>query len=39
MAKQKYTFYQWCVDNKRNDLLDRWDYGKTGFSPNDITFA
>lgn len=39
MAKQKYTFYQWCVDNERNDLLDRWDYGKTGFSPNDITFA
>ena len=37
--KQKYTFKQWCVDNNRNDLLDRWDYEKTGFYPEDITYA
>ena len=37
--KQKYTFYQWCIDNNRYDLLDRWDYDMTGFGPNDITYA
>jgi len=37
--KEKYTFYQWCIDNNKNDLLDRWDYDKTGFSPEDITYA
>jgi len=40
MAKRKkYTFYQWCIDNKRHDLLERWDYDKTGFGPEDITYA
>lgn len=37
--KDKYTFYQWCIDNNRHDLLDRWDYVKTGFNPDDITYA
>ena len=35
----KYSFKQWCDDNNRQDLLDRWDYDATGFSPEDITFA
>ena len=34
----KYTFKQWCEDNNRYDLLDRWDYDKTGFGPEAITF-
>lgn len=37
--RNKYTFKQWCIDNNRLDLLDRWDYDKTGFSPDDITYA
>lgn len=37
--KQKYTFEQWCNDNNRFDLLNRWDYEKTGFAPSDITYA
>ena len=40
MAKrEKYTFKQWCIDNNKQDLLDRWDYDKTGFSPEDVTYA
>jgi len=39
MRKIKYSFKQWCDDNNRQDLLDRWDYDATGFSPEDITFA
>ena len=35
----KYSFEQWCLDNDRQDLLDRWDYEKTGFSPNEISYS
>ena len=24
--KEKINFYDWCIENKRQDLLDRWDY-------------
>jgi len=34
--KPKYSFYEWCIDNNRKDLLDRWDYDKNDFSPKDI---
>lgn len=37
--KNKYTFEQWCIDNNNYDLLNRWDYEKTGFAPCDITYA
>lgn len=37
--KIKYSFKQWCDDNNRQDLLDRWDYDKTGFGPSDITYG
>ena len=37
--KSRYTFYQWCIDNDRDDLLNRWDYESTGFGPSDITYA
>ena len=32
------TFYDWCIENKRQDLLDRWDYKLNEFSPKDIGF-
>lgn len=35
----KYTFEQWCLDNDKTDLLNRWDYEMTGFGPGDITYA
>lgn len=37
--KIKYSFEQWCKDNNKQDLLDRWDYEKTGFGPDEISYA
>lgn len=34
----EYSFYDWCIDNERNDLLDRWDYKLNNFYPNDISY-
>lgn len=32
------SFEQWCIDNKRIDYLDRWDYEKNGCSPSDVSY-
>ena len=32
----KLTFYDWCVNNNRYDLLDRWDYELNSCSPKEI---
>ena len=32
----KYSFKQWCLDNDRQDLLDRWDYDLNNVYPSDI---
>lgn len=34
-----YSFKQWCEDNNREDILNRWDYEKTGFGPEDISYG
>lgn len=31
------TFYQWCKENNRQDLLDRWDYDKNKFKPEELS--
>ena len=33
------SFAQWCMDNNRQDVLDRWDYKLNGCSPWDISYA
>lgn len=30
------SFYDWCVDNNRYDLLDRWDYELNSENPFDV---
>lgn len=30
------SFYDWCIENNRQDILDRWDYELNGCSPKDI---
>lgn len=37
--RKKYSFKEWCNDNNRQDLLDRWDYDANDFNPEDITYA
>lgn len=31
------SFAQWCIDNNRNDLLNRWDYELNDVSPYEIS--
>ena len=33
-SKIKKTFYDWCMENHREDLLNRWDYDKNLRTPN-----
>lgn len=32
------SFEQWCIDNNRQDILDRWDYELNNCNPNEIIF-
>ena len=34
----EYSFEKWCKDNKRQDLLDRWDYELNDISPSKISY-
>lgn len=38
MRKPKYSFEQWCIDNDRQDLLNRWDYEKNVDKPSDVGY-
>jgi hypothetical protein len=33
------SFKQWCIDNKRRDVLDRWDYKLNDCKPDEIFFS
>ena len=33
------TFKEWCIDNSRQDLLNRWDYDLNLCDPNDISIG
>jgi len=35
--KNSISFYQWCIDNNRQDILDRWDYIKNKLRPEEIS--
>ena len=32
------SFEQWCIENNRQDVLDRWDYELNDCNPNEITY-
>ena len=34
----KYSFTQWCKDNNRQDILDRWDYDLNALSPDQVSY-
>lgn len=38
-CKQCNSFAQWCNDNNRQDILDRWDYDLNGCNPYEISYA
>lgn len=33
----KISLYDWCVQNNRQDILDRFDYDKNQFKPQDVS--
>lgn len=33
------SFEQWCIDNNRQDILDRWDYELNNYNPSEISFG
>lgn len=37
--KKSKSFYDWCVENDREDLLLRWDYELNVCSPNEVSYA
>ena len=37
--KNSKSFYDWCIENNRQDLLDRWDYELNGCSPKDVCYG
>lgn len=32
------SFEEWCINNNRQDLLDRWDYSLNKYTPDQISF-
>lgn len=38
MSNFNYSFEQWCIDNNRLDLKDRWDTDANGISCSDVSF-
>ncbi len=38
MTNFNYSFEQWCIDNNRQDLIDRWDTEANGVSCSEISF-
>jgi hypothetical protein len=37
--KNSKSFEQWCIDNNRQDVLNRWDYELNSCKPSEITFG
>lgn len=33
------SFYNWCIANNRQDILDRWDYDLNNKEPNEICYS
>ena len=36
MGRINKNFYDWCIENNRNDLLERWDYELNNKVPKDV---
>lgn len=35
----KKSFYDWCIENERLEILQLWDYELNSFSPKEISFS
>ena len=39
MLKNSISFEQWCINNNRQDVLDRWDYELNSFKPSEVSYS
>ena len=39
LNKNGKSFQQWCIDNNRQDVLDRWDYELNKLKPSEIGYS
>ena len=39
MAKFTKSFYDWCIDNEKEEWLNLWDYEKNDCTPKDISYG
>lgn len=39
MLKNSKSIKQWCIENNRLDVLDRWDYELNEYSPDEISYG
>jgi len=39
LIKNGISFEKWCLDNNRQDILDRWDYELNNCSPSEICYS
>ena len=37
--KFKKSFYEWCIENNRQDILELWDYELNSCKPNDVSYG
>lgn len=37
--KNGISFNQWCINNKRQDILNRWDYELNEYKPDEISYG
>lgn len=36
---RKKSFFDWCAENNRENLLDRWDFEKNEINPKDVSYC
>lgn len=36
--KNSITFEQWCINNDKNEFLERWDYDKNQYTPSQVAY-
>jgi len=39
ILRNRKSFEQWCIENNRQDILDRWDYELNDCRPSEITYG
>ena len=39
MSNYNYLFEQFCIDNNRTDLINRWDTKMNGCLPSEVSFC